>query len=62
MQDLVRIELYRDERWLPWDYLALRDGDMWRVVNGPNAGLVMRAMSDAPNDYGDCIAANLVMH
>jgi hypothetical protein len=59
MTDLIPIELYRDERWLPWDFAALRAGDMYRLLDGPNAGMVLKATSDAPEC--DCCATALLV-
>ncbi len=51
MNDVISIELYRNERWIPWETEALCYGDRFRALGGPHAGVVMRVNGEL-QDWG----------
>jgi hypothetical protein len=61
MNEIIRIEIYRQGNWqeLPFPYLCL--GDRYRPINGNTAGMIFRCESDATEHQNGmwCVSAKL---
>jgi hypothetical protein len=47
MQEIIRVEIYRQGCWQELPFPFLCNGDRFRPINGQTAGIILKCASDA---------------